>query len=47
MKHRIRVRNHAAKALRTPVFRMRVVRNVKTYTRKGRAVQKKHDRDAE
>jgi len=36
-------RNPVARALRAPVFRKRVVRNRKTYTRKGR--QAGEDRD--
>ena len=44
---RIRVPNLAAKALRTPVCRMRVVRNLKKYTRKGRAMQKTQNRVAD
>lgn len=32
-------RNPVARALRTPAFRQRIVRNRKTYRRKGRAAR--------
>ncbi len=38
-KSRPRRRNPVARALRTPAFRQRIVRNRKTYRRKGRAAR--------